>query len=66
MAFQSARTATNRRLTTSEVRNLSRSEVAQIHQDNIRKSLEHRIRIAKEQGNQALIRILEVEQRQLA
>lgn len=58
--------ATNRRLTTSEARHLSRSDVAQIHQANIRQKLEHRLQVARDCGDQNLIQLLEAEQRQVA
>lgn len=58
--------ATNRRLTTSETRHLSRSEVAQIHQSNVRERLEHRLQVARDRGDQSLIQLLEAEQRQAA
>jgi len=64
MAAQFTQTTTNRRFTTSEARQLSRAEVSQVHKENIRQRLEHRLRIAREQGNQDLIRLLEAEQRQ--
>ena len=41
-------------------------ESARIHQDNIRRSLEHRIAIAQAQGDTMLIRQLEEEMHQLA
>ncbi len=36
------------------------------HRANIRKSLEHRLEVARAAGNQELIRVLEAEYRQLA
>lgn len=56
--------ATNRRLTTSEVRRLSRSDVDKIHQANIHQRLEHRLQVARDGGDQNLIQLLEAEQRQ--
>ncbi|HEY9847056.1 MAG TPA: hypothetical protein V6D03_12790 [Candidatus Caenarcaniphilales bacterium] len=58
--------STSRRLTTSEIRHASRAEVSQIHQDNIRQTLEHRLQVARAQGDESLIRLLEAEQRQQA
>lgn len=66
MTTQSTQHPTNRRFTTSELRKLSRLEVARIHRDNLRQRLEHRLQVAKEQGNQHLIQMLEAEQRQTA
>jgi len=42
------------------------SRSAETHQANIRKSLEHRLEVARAAGNQELIRVLEAEYRQLA
>lgn len=39
---------------------------AENHRANIRKSLEHRIRVAREKGDEALIRLLEAENQRLA
>ncbi len=66
MTAQSPQHPTNRRLTTSDLRKVSRSEVAQMHRDNLRQRLEHRLQVAREQGDQHLIQMLEVEQRQTA
>jgi len=66
MTAQSHQYPTNRRLTTSDLRKLSRSEVAQMHRDNLRQRLEHRLQVAREQGDQRLIQMLEAEQRQTA
>ena len=41
-------------------------ESARIHQDNIRRSLQHRIEVAQAQGDQSLIRQLQEEMHQLA
>ncbi|MBF2036158.1 MAG: DUF4278 domain-containing protein [Leptolyngbyaceae cyanobacterium T60_A2020_046] len=41
-------------------------EAARIHQDNIRRSLQHRIAVAQAQGNDALVRQLEEEMHQFA
>lgn len=58
--------ATNRRFTTSEARQLSRSDVTKIHQANIRQRLEQRLQVARDKGDQNLIQLLEAEQRQAA
>lgn len=41
-------------------------EVSRVHQDNLRRNLQHRLQIAKQQGNQALVNLLEAESKQLA
>jgi hypothetical protein len=41
-------------------------EVAKIQQAHLKDSLRHRLRIAQEKGNEALISLLESERRQLA
>jgi Domain of unknown function (DUF4278) len=41
-------------------------EAARVHQDNVRRSLEHRIEVAKNQGNMLLLNQLEDEMRHLA
>ncbi|NET32339.1 MAG: DUF4278 domain-containing protein [Cyanothece sp. SIO1E1] len=41
-------------------------EVAEIHRNSIRRSLEHRIEVAKTQGNKNLLHQLEVEMSQMA
>lgn len=66
MVMQSTRTKAARRLTTSEIRQVTRAEVRQIHRENIRQSLEHRFQVAKAQGDQNLIQLLEAERKQLA
>lgn len=45
--------------------NKNLDEVAKIHHDNIRRSLEHRLQVAKANGNQSLISQLEAESKQL-
>jgi hypothetical protein len=39
----------------------SRTQIAEVHRDNLRKSLEHRMEVARSQGNEALVRMLEAE-----
>lgn len=41
-------------------------EVGRVHQDNLRRNLQHRLQIAKQQGNQTLVNLLEAESKQLA
>jgi hypothetical protein len=41
-------------------------EAAKVHQDNIKRSLEHRIEVARTQGNTNLLRQLEDEMQQMA
>lgn len=41
-------------------------QVAETHRDNIRKRLEHRLAVARERGDQALIQLLEAEYQQFA
>lgn len=43
-----------------------RTKSTENHQANIRKALEHRLEVAKAEGNQELVRALETEFRQLA
>jgi len=40
-------------------------EVAQTHLSNIRRSLEHRLQVAKEKGDRELVRLLETESEQI-
>jgi hypothetical protein len=42
------------------------SELAEIHHTNIHRNLEHRLEVAREKGDQHLIRLLEDEARQMA
>lgn len=42
------------------------TKYAEAHQTNIRKSLEHRLRVAREKGDDALIRLLEAENQRFA
>jgi len=42
------------------------SQSAETHRANIRKSLEHRLEVARAAGNQELIRALEAEYQQFA
>ncbi len=44
---------------------LTRKEAAQAHRENLRKNLEHRLEIARSQGNETLVRQLEDEARYL-
>lgn len=44
----------------------TRTKSAETHRDNIRKSLEHRLEVARAEGNEELIRALEAEHRQVA
>jgi hypothetical protein len=39
----------------------SRTRISEIHRSNLRKSLEHRMEVARSQGNEALMRLLEAE-----
>jgi hypothetical protein len=41
-------------------------EVNRVHQENLRRNLQHRLLMAKQQGNQALVSLLEAESKQLA
>lgn len=41
------------------------AEITRIHRTNLERNLERRLRIAKAQGNQVLIRLLEAERQQL-
>lgn len=41
-------------------------EVNRIHQENLRRNLQRRLQMAKQQGNQSLVRLLEAESKQLA
>lgn len=41
-------------------------EVSRVHQDNLRRNLQRRLKIAKQQGNQSLVNLLEAEFQQLA
>ncbi|MEM6867592.1 MAG: DUF4278 domain-containing protein [Cyanobacteria bacterium P01_C01_bin.121] len=50
----------------SQARRELLSEASRLHQSNIARSLEHRIKVAKEQGNQPLLAQLESEMRQSA
>ena len=52
-------------------KSLSRSpnrsaELAKVHHANVLKNLEHRMQVARAQGNQNLVHLLEQEQNQLA
>lgn len=42
------------------------TKYAEAHQTNIRKSLEHRLQVAREKGDEALIRLLEAENQRFA
>lgn len=42
------------------------TKYAEAHRTNIRKSLEHRLRVAREKGDEALIRLLEAENQRFA
>ncbi|HEY9844962.1 MAG TPA: hypothetical protein V6D03_02080 [Candidatus Caenarcaniphilales bacterium] len=42
-----------------------RTKATETHRANIRKSLEHRLEVARAQGNVELIRVLEAEFRQV-
>ncbi|KYC42163.1 hypothetical protein WA1_19430 [Scytonema hofmannii PCC 7110] len=42
------------------------NEIAKAHLTNIRRNLEHRLQVAKENGDQNLIRLLEDEAKQIA
>jgi hypothetical protein len=41
------------------------AQVSQIHHDNLRKNLQHRLEVARSQGNESLIRQLEAEAKYL-
>jgi Domain of unknown function (DUF4278) len=42
------------------------NEIAKAHLNNIHRNIEHRLQVAREQGDQNLIRLLEDEARQIA
>lgn len=42
-----------------------RDSVAQAHRENMRRSLQHRLEVARAKGDQALIELLEQERRQI-
>jgi len=44
----------------------TRTKSTETHQASIRKVLEHRLEVARAEGNQELVRVLEAEYRQLA
>lgn len=44
----------------------TRTKSVETHQASIRKALEHRLEVARAQGNQELIQLLEAEYRQVA
>lgn len=48
-----------------KIRRIHRRQSQQAHQNAIRKHLEHRLSVAKTQGNQALIRQLKAEAQSL-
>jgi hypothetical protein len=41
------------------------AEVAEVHRDNLRKNLEHRIEVARSKGDTNLVQMLEAEYRYL-
>ena len=41
-------------------------ELGRIHTENLRRNLEHRLRVAKQRGDQSLVSLLEAESRELA
>jgi hypothetical protein len=41
-------------------------EIGRVHQENLRRNLEHRLEIAKQRGDQSLVNLLEAESKQLA
>jgi hypothetical protein len=43
-----------------------RQEVSRLHQANVKRSLEHRLQVAQQQGDRRLIDLLEAERGQLA
>lgn len=42
------------------------TKYAEAHRMNIRKSLEHRLRVAREKGDETLVRVLEAENQRFA
>lgn len=42
-------------------RNKAFKTVSQIHRDNLQKRLDHRLEVARAQGNQSLVALLEAE-----
>jgi hypothetical protein len=44
----------------------SRKELTQVHRVSIARNLEHRLQVARAQGNQELLRLLEDEKQQLS
>jgi len=42
-----------------------RQNLGQVHRENLKRRLEHRIQVAQSQGNESLLRQLEQEMRQL-
>ena len=46
-------------MNTSRMESLKKAAAA--HRDNIRKSIQHRLEVARSQGNEHLIRLLEAE-----
>ena len=55
----------NQNINNIEPRSLG-EEATQIHLDNIRRNLEHRLQVAKERGNYNLVEMLQKESRDLA
>jgi len=39
----------------------TRKKLAQVHQDNLQKNLQHRLEVARTKGDENLIRMLEAE-----
>lgn len=48
------------------IRHQLSQQVAETHRSNLYRNIEHRLQVAKERGDQALIRLLEQEMRQIA
>lgn len=61
-----ASTSTQSIKTSLRARQALLSEVARVHRQNIQRSLEHRIEVARAKGDQQLINLLEREMQQIA
>lgn len=42
------------------------AQLTETHRANMRRSLEHRLKVAREQGDEALVRVLEAEYKVIA
>jgi Domain of unknown function (DUF4278) len=63
--FAKVQTKMNKLNPMNEKRRRLLQEAARVHQENVRRSLEHRIEVAKNQGNMLLLNQLEDEMRHL-